>query len=55
MLKPQLTFSVPTPLNDTDKARAKAMQEFKMIVREAVWYFGPEKVKQLVHEITKRR
>jgi hypothetical protein len=55
MLKPQLRFSVPTLLNDTDEARAKSIQEFKKIVREAVWYFGPAKVKQVVGEITKRR
>ena len=55
MLNPPLTFSVPTFLNDTDEARAKAERDFKKIVREAVWYFGPAKVKQVVQEITKRR
>jgi hypothetical protein len=55
MLKPPLTFSVPTLLNDTDEARAKVERDFKKIVREAVQYFGPVKVKQVVQEITKRR
>lgn len=55
MLKPPLTFSVPTLLNDTGEARAKAERDFKNIVREAVRYFGPAKVKQVVQEITKRR
>jgi hypothetical protein len=55
MLKPPLTFSVPTLLNDTDEAHAKAERDFKKIVREAAWYFGPAKVKQIVREITKRR
>jgi hypothetical protein len=55
MLKPQLTFSVPTFLNDTDDARAKAERDFKKIVREAVGYFGNAQVKQIVLEITKRR
>ena len=34
MLKPPLTFSVPTLVNDTDEARAKAERDFKKIVRE---------------------
>jgi hypothetical protein len=55
MLNPPLTFSVPTLLNDTNEARAKAERDFKKIVREAVWFFGPTKVKQVVLEITKRR
>jgi hypothetical protein len=55
MLTPPLTFSVHTLLNDTEEARAKAERGFKKIVREAVWYFGPTKVKQVVQEITKRR
>jgi hypothetical protein len=55
MLKPPLTFSVPSILNDTEEARAKAEQDFKKIVREAVWYFGPEMVRQVIKEITKRR
>ena len=55
MLKPPLTFSIPTLLNDTDEARAKAERDLKKIVREAVQYFGPVKVKQVVQEITKGR
>jgi hypothetical protein len=55
MLKPLLTFSVPTVLNDSDEARSKAEREFKKIVREAARYFGREKVEQIVREITKRR
>jgi hypothetical protein len=52
---PPLTFSVPTILNDTDEARAKAWRNFQKIMREGVWYFGPAPVKELLQKITKRR
>jgi hypothetical protein len=55
MLKHPLTFAVPSIINDTDEARAKVERDLKKIVREAVRYFGPSKVKQVVQEITKGR
>jgi 1,2-phenylacetyl-CoA epoxidase catalytic subunit len=54
-MKRRLEFNVPTIINDTKEARIKAEAAFKEIVRAAVSYFGPEKVKRLVSELTTGR
>ena len=55
MLKRPLIFNTPSVILDTEKARAKVERDFEKIVREAVIYLGPRKVKRIVHEITKGR
>jgi hypothetical protein len=54
-MKRPLTFSAPrTILTDTNEARASAEREFKEIVRDAVEYFGPKWVRNIVSELTKK-
>jgi hypothetical protein len=48
-----LTFAPPSDINDTPEARAKMEREAKVILREMERYFGREKFKELVQEISK--
>jgi hypothetical protein len=48
-----LTFAPPSVINDTPQARAKAEREALVILREMEQYFGREKFKELVQEISK--
>jgi hypothetical protein len=48
-----LTFAPPSVINDTPQARAKAEREARVILREMERYFGREKFKELVQEISK--
>jgi len=47
-----LTFAPPSDINDTPEARAKMEREAKVILREMERYFGREKFKELVQEIS---
>ena len=46
-----LTFTTPSVVSDNPQARAKAERDFKEIVREAVRYLGPKRVKELNKEV----
>jgi hypothetical protein len=48
-----LTFAPPSVINDTSEAKAKAEREARVILREMERYFGREKFKELVQEISK--
>jgi len=48
-----LTFAPPSVMNDTPEARAKAERDAKANLREMDRYFGREKFKELVQEISK--
>ena len=48
-----LTFAPPGVIKDTPEARAKMEREAKVILREMERYFGREKFKELVQEISK--
>jgi hypothetical protein len=54
-LKRPLTFATPSVVNDTPQARAKVERDYKEIVREAVRYFGPKRVKELNKEVAIKR
>jgi hypothetical protein len=49
--KRPLTFATPSVVKDTLKARAKVERDYKEIVREAVRYLGPKRVKELNKEV----
>jgi hypothetical protein len=51
LLKRPLTFATPSVVNDSLKARTKSERDYKEIVREAVRYFGPKRVKELNKEV----
>ena len=55
MMKRALQFNRPTIINDTKEVQMEAERIFKEIVRDAVGYFGCEKVKSIVGELTKSR
>jgi hypothetical protein len=48
-----LTFAPPSGMNDSPQAQAKAEREALVILREMERYFGREKFKKLVQEISK--
>jgi len=48
-----LTFAPPSAINDTPQARAKVERDAKVILRDMERYFGREKFKELVQEISK--
>jgi len=48
------TFSVPSIVSDTAKARAKGWRDLEEIMREGVRWFADVEVKQLLQKITKR-
>jgi len=51
ILKRPLTFATPSVVNDTPEARAKVQRDYKEIVRDAVRYFGAERVTALNKEV----
>ena len=55
LLKRSLTFTTPSVVSDSLKARAKVERDYKEIVREAVRYLGPKRVKELNKEVAIER
>jgi hypothetical protein len=49
--KRSFTLTTPSVVNDSLKARAKVERDYKEIVREAVRYLGPKRVKELNKEV----